>query len=270
MIQQITGFRLLVGWRDFVYLCGDEFTEKRIVPGCLGNFYHIVCCGIMCFIRESVRIVEMCILTSELGCTLIHQFHKFLYRTAGFFCNGQSHFIGRFQHQSHQSLLNRKDFPGFCIDTGTSCFNAISGCLRHGNSIVHIKILTCQKSSHNLCNACRVKPVICVLGIKNGIRNSIHKNRRLSLNLRPFRPSFDQVSVSSLRISFGVSDSRSGSYDSSRICCISRCTLGQNQPCTENPCEESLPYNMKVFFQHLILPFYLFNLTFRFYSNSRK
>jgi len=156
MVQQITGFRLLVGRGNLVGLGGDKLTEQRIVPGCLGNLHHVAGSGIMLLIMETIGIIKMCVFTAELCSSLVHQLNELLYRTAGFLGQCQSHFIGRFQHQSHNSLFYSKDLPGFCIDGRASGLNAVGSSLGHSETVIHIQILTDQQCSHDLGNTCRI------------------------------------------------------------------------------------------------------------------
>ncbi len=150
VIEKITGFRLLISRRNLINLCGHKFTESGIIPGCLSNLHHITCGGIMRLIRKTIWIIKMGVLTAKLSCPLVHQFNKLLYRTACFFCQSKSHFIGGFQHQSHQGLLYCENLSCFCVNAGASGLNPISRFLRHGDRIVHIQMFTGQKSGHDL------------------------------------------------------------------------------------------------------------------------
>ena len=223
MIQKIAGFRLLVCRWNLISLCCDKFAEQRIIPGSLCDFHHVTGSCIVRFIRQSVWIIKMRILTSELCCALVHQFYEFLYGTACFLCQCESHLVGRFQHQSHQSLLHCKNLISFRIDGRASCFNSVGSFLRHGDRVTHFQILAGKECSHNLSNAGRIKFVICILGIKNGICNSIHQYCRLPFNAGTGWPSFDGICVCGLRISCRMSSFRS--YRNVGLCGISHCRL---------------------------------------------
>ena len=126
MIQQITCFCENISRRNLIQIRGEKLPACGILPGCLGNLRHIIGSGHMGLIRKSVWVIKMCIGTSQLLGSGIHQFHKFLHRTGNLFSNGQCHLVGRFQHQSHKSLLHGENLSRITINGRASCLNSIS------------------------------------------------------------------------------------------------------------------------------------------------
>ena len=175
MVEKIAGFRLHIGRRNLINLGSDELAVKRIVPGCLGNFHHIIGSGVMLLIVKTVGIVKVCVVAAKLFGALVHQLYEFLHRSADFLSQGQSHFIGRFQHESHEGLFYCKDFPCLCINRRTAGLDAVCCFLGHGDGIVHIQVFTCQQCRHDLRDAGRIKLLICILRIKNTICYCVHQ-----------------------------------------------------------------------------------------------
>ena len=69
----------------------------------------------MSLIRKSVRVIKMGVFASKLLGSGVHQLYKLLHRTGNLFSNGQCHLVGRFQHQSHKSLLQVKNLSRITI-----------------------------------------------------------------------------------------------------------------------------------------------------------
>ena len=67
-----------------------------------------MCCGMLVVIRETGRIGEYRIGTSQLLGTVVHFLDKGIHRSADLFCDLESNVIGRGQHQSIKALLHGK------------------------------------------------------------------------------------------------------------------------------------------------------------------
>ena len=90
-----------------------------------GNQGHIIGACIVLFIKQTVRIDKVGILTAKLFCSRIHHIREFVQRTAHFFSKARCHFVGGSDEQRIQTLLYCECLSRIDSNAGTAELNAV-------------------------------------------------------------------------------------------------------------------------------------------------
>ena len=128
----------------------------------------------MLFIRQSVAVIKMRVLTAQLGRPVVHHLDKRTDIPADMLPHRISAFIGRGEHNPVQTLLHRHLLAHVSCDSGT--LRLIHGIFGKRDNLVHLAVLNRQKRRKDLCNTGRIMNVVDIFFIENGSRFRIHNN----------------------------------------------------------------------------------------------
>ena len=98
--------RLFIGGLNLIINRFGYRTENLMLQRFPGNQSHVVGAGYMPFIRQSVGIDKVAVLTAQLPGPFIHHFGEFLYCSANMYGQRIGGIVGRCQHHAVQTVLH--------------------------------------------------------------------------------------------------------------------------------------------------------------------
>ena len=149
--------------------------------------------GVLVLIRKTGRIGKHCVGASKLGSPLIHHLYKAFHRACKMFGNLQGDVIGRYQHNSVQTLLHGKNFIKIGGNIGSAVSNAGNAGSSHGNLICKLAVFQCQKSCHDLYRTSGKKLLIHIFCVDNGIGGFFHNNCGCGSDISSLGPARNSV-----------------------------------------------------------------------------
>ena len=157
---------MFIRWWNLIAHCTYDFTEHTVLNSLSGNQRHITGTDHMRRIRQTVTVIKMCIGAAKFCCLGIHHIDKFLIITAAYmFCHCIGTLIGRFQHDTIQTLLQCHFLIQISGNMGRTALIFIYSCRRKMHHFVEIAIFQCQQCRHDLGNTCRITRRVCILFI---------------------------------------------------------------------------------------------------------
>ena len=109
------------------------------------------------------------------------------------FGNLQGNVIGRYQHNSVQTLLHGKNFIKIGGNIGSAVSNAGNAGSSHGNLVGKLAVFQCQKSCHDLYRTSGKKLLIHIFCVDNGIGGFFHNNCGCGSDISSLGPARNSV-----------------------------------------------------------------------------
>ena len=147
----VDGAALLeVGGGQIIAGRAGDGPEGLIFQGLHGDFRHVPGGGVVLLVVEAVGIDKVGAGAAQIPGGLVHQLHEGLHGAGNIFGDHVAGFVGGFQHQAVEHILQPHLFPGQQTGCAAGFVEVLQVFLPDGQNIVQIAVFQSQQTGHDL------------------------------------------------------------------------------------------------------------------------
>ena len=172
-----------------------DLAQKLILEKGFRNDGKVIGRGIVVFIKQSMRIHEMGILTAELPRSLVHHIGKGFLASCHMLGNGSGNLIGGGNKDTVQTLFHSHSLSFIDPDIGAALLDTEDSIMGKCHDLVHGAFSGSDQTGKQLGGACRIKLLVDIFGIENHTGIGFQHDGAFCADGGTLRPVFNLIAL---------------------------------------------------------------------------